>query len=71
MNFKHHALDHSKYLTNPKSEIVRKVLQLLSLPPPQHMLGLLFLADPAISLCGLRLVHTRQRRIIGGENSLR
>uniref|UniRef100_A0A8C7X4N0 Neurotrypsin n=1 Tax=Oryzias sinensis TaxID=183150 RepID=A0A8C7X4N0_9TELE len=27
--------------------------------------------DPAISLCGLRLVHTRQRRIIGGENSLR
>ncbi|XP_024145323.1 neurotrypsin [Oryzias melastigma] len=27
--------------------------------------------DPVVSLCGLRLVHTRQRRIIGGENSLR
>ncbi|XP_008411857.1 neurotrypsin [Poecilia reticulata] len=27
--------------------------------------------DPVSSICGLRLVHTRQRRIIGGENSLR
>ncbi|KAG5849463.1 hypothetical protein ANANG_G00110720 [Anguilla anguilla] len=28
-------------------------------------------ADPVASLCGLRLTHTRQKRIIGGENSLR
>nr|XP_040041983.1 neurotrypsin isoform X1 [Gasterosteus aculeatus aculeatus]XP_040041984.1 neurotrypsin isoform X1 [Gasterosteus aculeatus aculeatus] len=27
--------------------------------------------DPVNSICGLRLIHTRQRRIIGGENSLR
>ncbi|XP_035507838.1 neurotrypsin-like [Morone saxatilis] len=27
--------------------------------------------DPVKSICGLRLKHTRQRRIIGGENSLR
>uniref|UniRef100_A0A672YD56 Neurotrypsin n=1 Tax=Sphaeramia orbicularis TaxID=375764 RepID=A0A672YD56_9TELE len=27
--------------------------------------------DPVSSICGLRLIHTRQRRIIGGENSLR
>uniref|UniRef100_UPI000D301F8F neurotrypsin-like n=1 Tax=Maylandia zebra TaxID=106582 RepID=UPI000D301F8F len=27
--------------------------------------------DPVDSICGLRLIHTRQRRIIGGENSLR
>ncbi|KAF7670313.1 hypothetical protein LDENG_00271850 [Lucifuga dentata] len=27
--------------------------------------------DPVDSVCGLRLIHTRQRRIIGGENSLR
>ncbi|MBN3301585.1 NETR protein, partial [Amia calva] len=27
--------------------------------------------DPIASVCGLRLVHTRQKRIIGGENSLR
>uniref|UniRef100_A0A3Q3Q7P1 Neurotrypsin n=1 Tax=Monopterus albus TaxID=43700 RepID=A0A3Q3Q7P1_MONAL len=27
--------------------------------------------NPVNSICGLRLVHTRQRRIIGGENSLR
>ncbi|KAM7394278.1 hypothetical protein PAMP_021091 [Pampus punctatissimus] len=27
--------------------------------------------DPVSSVCGLRLIHTRQRRIIGGENSLR
>ncbi|KAG7225861.1 hypothetical protein INR49_014384 [Caranx melampygus] len=26
---------------------------------------------PVNSVCGLRLIHTRQRRIIGGENSLR
>ncbi|KAJ8339763.1 hypothetical protein SKAU_G00343960 [Synaphobranchus kaupii] len=29
------------------------------------------LVDPVASLCGLRLTHTRQKRIIGGENSLR
>ncbi|XP_053711943.1 neurotrypsin [Synchiropus splendidus] len=27
--------------------------------------------ESANSVCGLRLIHTRQRRIIGGENSLR
>uniref|UniRef100_A0A3Q2T3M3 Neurotrypsin n=1 Tax=Fundulus heteroclitus TaxID=8078 RepID=A0A3Q2T3M3_FUNHE len=27
--------------------------------------------NPVSSICGLRLVHTRQRRIIGGANSLR
>ncbi|KAK1885791.1 Neurotrypsin [Dissostichus eleginoides] len=27
--------------------------------------------DPVTSICGLRLIHTRQKRIIGGENSLR
>uniref|UniRef100_A0A3P9DC25 Neurotrypsin n=1 Tax=Maylandia zebra TaxID=106582 RepID=A0A3P9DC25_9CICH len=27
--------------------------------------------NPVDSICGLRLIHTRQRRIIGGENSLR
>ncbi|RXN00328.1 Neurotrypsin [Acipenser ruthenus] len=27
--------------------------------------------DPLSSVCGLRLVHTRQKRIIGGKNSLR
>ncbi|KAJ0033760.1 hypothetical protein NQD34_000867 [Periophthalmus magnuspinnatus] len=27
--------------------------------------------DPVSSICGLKLIHTRQRRIIGGENSLR
>lgn len=27
--------------------------------------------DPVNAICGLRLKHTRQRRIIGGENSLR
>ncbi|XP_067106406.1 neurotrypsin [Osmerus mordax] len=27
--------------------------------------------DPVDLVCGLRLIHTRQRRIIGGENSLR
>uniref|UniRef100_A0A3Q0RS79 Neurotrypsin n=1 Tax=Amphilophus citrinellus TaxID=61819 RepID=A0A3Q0RS79_AMPCI len=27
--------------------------------------------NPVNSICGLRLIHTRQRRIIGGENSLR
>lgn len=32
---------------------------------------LLSLSDPANLICGLRLKHTRQRRIIGGENALR
>uniref|UniRef100_A0A8D0C8G5 Neurotrypsin n=1 Tax=Scleropages formosus TaxID=113540 RepID=A0A8D0C8G5_SCLFO len=27
--------------------------------------------DTGVSMCGLRMVHTRQKRIIGGENSLR
>lgn len=31
----------------------------------------LSLLDPASAICGLRLKHSRQRRIIGGENSLR
>lgn len=35
------------------------------------MVPLLSLSDPVNSICGLRLKHTRQRRIIGGENSLR
>lgn len=37
----------------------------------QPLVPLLSLSDPVDSICGLRLIHTRQRRIIGGENSLR
>lgn len=36
-----------------------------------QLVPLVSLSDPVNSICGLRLIHTRQRRIIGGENSLR
>ncbi|XP_061628246.1 neurotrypsin isoform X3 [Phyllopteryx taeniolatus] len=37
----------------------------------EHQPGHKEVKAPVNQICGLRLIHTRQRRIIGGENSLR